>query len=189
MKVKKGRLLFFLAPSCMVQPPSPVSFGFSQSLLWIARSYQLSRELPARWKEAEVSVLPRLGIWAGLQKSLSARASTGRVKGVQERMLAGVDCEMGSLCLVKLHCLLTKPSRGVLKGLERSVSGYYLVNRTGRFSDSEVVLFLSLLFCPTYPFFLVIPSTGPQKSTQIISLHSVCGIIKLQRTLILTLER
>ena len=69
-------------------------------------------------------------------------------------MIAGVDCEMGSLCLLKLHCLLTKPSHGMLKGLERSVSGYYLVNRTGHFSASEVILFLSLLFYPTHPFFL-----------------------------------
>lgn len=89
-----------------------------------------------------------------MQKSPSARAGTGQVKEVEERMLAGVDCEMGSLCLVKLHCLLTKPSRGTLEELERSVSGYYLVNRTGHFSDSEVILFLSLLFHPTYPFFL-----------------------------------
>lgn len=67
-------------------------------------------------------------------------------------MLVRADYRVGSLCVMKWHCLLAKPGCVMLKELERSVSEYCVVNTTGHFSDSEVILFLSLLFCSTQLF-------------------------------------
>lgn len=68
-------------------------------------------------------------------------------------MLAGMDCEMGSLCLVKLHCMLTKPSCGMLKGLRevfQVLSGEQGIFLIQNYSFS--------VFAFHTPFFLVIPS-------------------------------
>lgn len=185
MKVKKGLPLCFLSRSSVFQPPSCCSFGnFLKSEFWTAQTYWLSWELPACQDEAEVSVLPHVGSWVGLQRSPVPELAQGEQREWSKECWQGWTVPWVRSAL--WGCTVSSQSLAMVcwRGGGEVFQGTVWWTKLGIFLNQKWFFFcLTLLSFLWFP-----PSSHPQKTTQIISSHSVHGIVKLQRALILMLK-
>lgn len=187
MKVKKGLPLYFLPPSWVLQPPSCSALAVLKVISELLRHTSLAGSCLL------VGMKQKLVFCHMQAAELACRGvlcqSWHRVSKGSGRKNAGRG-ELWDGRSVLWGC--TVPHKAWpwhVEGMGCSFSGYCVMNKTWHFSESEVILFLSLLFWLTLLAFLWFPpSPHPQTTTQIISSHSVRRIIRLQRTLILMLE-